>query len=448
MFDKTHHENRSLIIWIDQRIDNNENQKYLKKLRGDNDETSHTYDNSSNYIYTYKDVKTAINFIKTLRFEETIIIVSGSFFVEFIDVFKKNINDIYIIPKIIVFTSKGRKFPDDIMKNEKFYYYGGIKTSFGEIKYFIDIQKKKQDKNVTFPVEKNQITQYNKNPQFVLIERELDLILPSVYKKIIDLSETKNNIQFIQNMYIKYKDNPQYNYLLNPIVTNSNVPIELLSKYYARMYTIQGDFYQTINNDLKTDYNSNNLIYQPYIKTLYEGVKKGALKTCIGTELYSSLLLSEYEIQDLMNYSQRRNAYKPIIFSKSFISFSKDIYMVETFAKNVKKNTMLTIIKMNTENDLNTHADMEMISPFKEKEVLFFPFSAFEIADMEYDKMNDRYNIKLIYLGIINNFKMDKKVDMEYLKTLMEKTGVIKIDNLTKKDLLSKNDSCCCLCCC
>ena len=214
------------------------------------------------------------------------------------------------------------------------------------------------------------------------------------------------------------------------------------------MYTIEGDFHQTINNDLKTDYNSNNLIYQPYIKTLYEGVKKGALKTCIGTELYSSLLLSEYEIQDLMNYSQRRNAYKPIIFSKSFISFSKDIYMVETFAKNVKKNTMLTIIKMNTENDLNTHADMEMISPFREKEVLFFPFSAFEIADMEYDKMNDRYNIKLIYLGIINNFKMDKKVDMDYLKTLMEKTGVIKIDNLTKKDLLSKNDSGCCLCCC
>ena len=56
----------------------------------------------------------------------------------------------------------------------------------------------------------------------------------------------------------------------------------------------------------------------------------------------------------------------------------------------------------NIEYNLATHGDIENISFYpKEKEVLFFPFSSFEIKDIEEQIMNNEmiYIINLKYLG-------------------------------------------------
>ena len=57
------------------------------------------------------------------------------------------------------------------------------------------------------------------------------------------------------------------------------------------------------------------------------GVIKEALKTYIGVNLYSAQYLSPEEIQNLNNYKNYRKIDLPmcIIFSKGFLSFSKDI---------------------------------------------------------------------------------------------------------------------------
>ena len=48
---------------------------------------------------------------------------------------------------------------------------------------------------------------------------------------------------------------------------------------------------------------------------------------------------------------------------------------------------------------LSTHADIEKISFYpNEKEVLFFPFSSFEIKEININNENI-YEIKLLYLG-------------------------------------------------
>ena len=66
---------------------------------------------------------------------------------------------------------------------------------------------------------------------------------------------------------------------------------------------------------------------------------------------------------------------------------------------------------------LSTHADIDKLSFYKEREVLFFPFSTFEVKKVkETEKKNEKvYEIKLIYLGkylkeVENNLNNSKQL--------------------------------------
>ena len=116
------------LIWVDSNIDNEENSAYLEILK--------------NYVFLkvkyFKEVDEAINKIKEFEFIEIIIIISGRIYIKFIENFKKNLKDIYIIPKIIIFTGSKTKFIEynkqyKELFNHPFYNFGGIKTSFNEV---------------------------------------------------------------------------------------------------------------------------------------------------------------------------------------------------------------------------------------------------------------------------------------------------------------------------
>ena len=443
MEENINQDNQQIIIWIDTNIENQENQGYIRDL-------------GFNNVKTFKDINSGIIFIKTLRFKETSIILSGRLFIDFINSFKQNLKDIYIIPKIIVFTSKEKKFNQDIV-NDKFYTYGGIKYTFEEIKYFLNTQHISYSAlRTSFNNKLN--NQNNFNPTFTIINNEKDLLLPVFYSRLIELLETKNNDKFIQDIYVDYKNDSNYYELLNPIATIPDIPIELLSKYYARMYAIVGNFHRKLNDDLLTDFNENNIIYQPYIKTLYEGVKIKKKKKYIGFELYCPQLIPEQEIKNLMNYKEKnflRQSPIPLIFLKKFMFFTKDKNMAENIYS-FGKNTMITIKNSTSRTeydfDLSTHADMEEISLNSyEKDVLFFPFSAFGIDDIRYDSIKKRYNIYLIYFGNFKGFNNGKKFDNDYFKNFLRKTGLVekgKIDNIKINEYIgngkkSESDSCC-----
>ena len=96
-----------------------------------------------------------------------------------------------------------------------------------------------------------------------------------------------------------------------------------------------------------------------------------------------------------------------IVFAKTFFSFSKDKKIAEKYIKKENKNEKLKKVLYILEKDdkidysLSTHSDIENISIYPyEKEVLFFPFSSFEIQDIQDIKYNNEviYEIKLLYL--------------------------------------------------
>ena len=440
--------NKLEIIWIDKNIGNQENQQYLGDLKSSGSKSINNVKtnalnnglhmnreplNKKKYdIQEFIEIDKAIEYIKTIRFVETIIIVSGSYLSEFMKQFKANIRHIYIIPRIVVFTNPTRTFSEDILR-EKF-YSGAIKRSFQELKatinnYQMNHEEIKNNRDIL--VNK----QYAQQSIFVELKTKDDLKLPQYYEKLVEILETKDNPYFISKMFNIYKNDPKYNSLLNQMIYISDIPIELLIKYYARLYTIDGDFYKKMNSELTIE-TYDNIIYQPYIKTLYEGSEKKFFNNCEGMELYSSQTFSDNEINEIYDYKNnflkdtnelKKDLPMPIIFSKIFLSFNKDINEAEKYIR-YGKNVML-ILKLNDNKyNLKTHADIEEFSFYpNEKEVLFFPFSAFGIKNFEFIPYKKLYNIELIYYGKFNKeFDVSQNIDsIDFVKFIM-KTGLVK----------------------
>ena len=78
--------------------------------------------------------------------------------------------------------------------------------------------------------------------------------------------------EYTNLLYDTYsKENSNVKELLGSIKSLSNIPIEILSKYYAKLYSIDSKFHQDINRDLGLNKTEK---YLPFIKALYEGIKK------------------------------------------------------------------------------------------------------------------------------------------------------------------------------
>ena len=57
-------------------------------------------------------------------------------------------------------------------------------------------------------------------------------------------------IWYTSSLYDEFSKNEKVKKLLGSIKSLSDIPIEILSKYYARLYTAESDFYKNINKDL------------------------------------------------------------------------------------------------------------------------------------------------------------------------------------------------------
>ena len=297
----------SIVIWVDPQVDNAENKKYLKFM------------DKFDYLKVryFKEIKLAIAEIKKIDFEETLIILSGKLYFDFIDIFKENLNDINIIPKILVFTSKAEIFKEKLneynkMKECPFYISEGIKTNFTAIQRYFSQKEKKLDFK-----EEGQLT-------IEYIDKKEKLLLPILYKSLIDSPQYDEIEKFNEIIYKNnLKENKNIIYLLKSIDSRPNIPIELLSKYYARMYTAESNnddniFHFKMNKDLRENRND---IYLPYIKVLYAGITLKLFPLASNHKLYRGTFLSNKEIEKIKDNLRKRINGLPgaIIFSKEFL---------------------------------------------------------------------------------------------------------------------------------
>ena len=424
----------SYIIWVDTYIEKEKINKYLKEF-----ESLGYYKNKF-----FRNIEAAIEQIKNIEFEETIIIINEKIYINFIEYFQKNIKEISIIPQITIFSDNKDEF---IQKNKEykniidhpFYNSGGIKTNFEEIKKMIINNGDK--KKVLNRNDEGNLT-------FEYINSKEKLLLPMLYKSLMEVTDNDNIEDFTQFLYDNYgSKNPEIGKLLNFVKNISDIPNELLSKYYARIYTDENSgFCYNLNKDLRENKKE---CYLSFIKVLYEGVKLQSLSPTTDTKLFRGSKLLNSEIEKIKKYLKQKIEGLPgaIVFSKTFLSFSKDMGVAQKFLEKNYENKLSNVLFIlekdnNMDSSISSHADIEKLSMFpEEREVLFFPFSSFEIKNIkEVHNNNIDYEIELLYLGkYLKEFKKDKKLiekeniipDSEFKKQIVQ-FGLIKQENVEK----------------
>ena len=386
------------LIWIDAKVNNNENTGYQTRLKKDYGLNIETYDKAEN----------GINALEKIQFESIFVITSGTIYPEFFGYMKRTFTELRVVPFSIIFTSSTKAFidkhkNDEIgqLYNKTFYNRGGVVDKFSKVINFIEEIYSNLDSFITNDKYKGIFTKNYKD--LIAFEKVgIRLQLPSFYKDIyynehINYNELNNFTKFfLQN----FCSNEEVEKLLKPLILFKEVPEEIISKYWARAYTYETPFYSIMNKSLmRKEYKE----YEIYIKLLYKGLALDSYRPQFGSTISRGTKLEISEI----NYLKSIAGTEQIIYNRSFLSFSLNKEKSIKFESNeerinansdeianppkkgdTKSFSVLIQLSNINEEDKNKYlissAQLYDISRYtKEEEVLIFPFTGFEVTDWE-----------------------------------------------------------------
>ena len=434
------------IIWLDKNITNVENKTYLRALEK-------KYESKKIKITSFDNLnKQYFEFLENInnKFKTMIFIISGNLYEDYITKLEDNLKSILYIPINIIFTSenylnmliKKSNNISEIVSNKisDSFYNQGICTNLEEIldkifyfnNYDLDEETTLLDDN-----------DYTGCFTFSIVKSYKDLIIPGIYGKI-ELENNKINQQDVKNFnYFLVKNFYSYDLkkLLFPFIKLKEVPFELISKIYARIYTFDdGKFYKVINQKLMK---SEGELYETFVQMMYKGIEIKSFISKFDQVLYRGSYLSDEELKNLEEidfeiHKRENDVPCGLVFSQTFLSFSKN----ENKAKEFAKNVIFIIEKLNVskiEDSLSSNADINKFSVFTdEQEILFFPFSSFivkKIENYEFEIKTDKKTVKKITLEYLGKYKT--KIMEEILQISPEEVKEM-FDNSTFGKILKK----------
>ena len=449
--------NEEILIWIDKNYDNFENNLYLKKLKK----------NKNLSIFCFKNVKEALNFILSkneIKFRAIFILISGSLYPDYYKKLKEKIKKITFLPTRCIFTSdstsnkikENKELYKELEIESSFYNKEGVKTQFFDcIKSFEKYILYNNSKLKNFNHSK-----FNKSYDgcltFEQIYSENQLFLPFIFNNkkdnIINSASNKDIISFENFIQGNFKEE-QIQKLIIPMLYIKNFPKEILSKFFARMYTEETKFYREMNKALMKQEKN----YNTYVKVMYEGLYLGSLYHSENDILYRGTKMTRKEIDNIRksfeewNKIKDKNLPKFLLYSRTFLSFTKDKINIRSFLGKTDEYfyRVIFILKNNTEilNKYSSNADLENLSSIpSEKEVLFFPYTAFCLKNI-FEKIEENQKciyIELDYLGvyehIFNKFISSENIQNEFFNSLCIK-GINYNSDIISSDLLNNIDN-------
>ena len=319
------------VIWIDKSVYNDENQGYKKIMEDKYGLEVNTFDNAKLGIEAIKETET---------YSPIFIITSGSIYPEFYQFFKRAVTYIKNLPVQIIFTSSVQGFKAKHKNDEigqqigKFYNLGGVTDIFSDVENFIvKMNTKLKNYKVNCPYTYSRSQDFTGLQTFSYISESKTLSLPMFYKSIlinskIDYKETLAFIHFVLNNF----GNKKIAELFKGMILFNDIPDPILSKFFARGYTLESPFYGIMNQNLmKKNYN----YFSTYIKFLYKGIINNSYQPKTDCTLYRGTKLESFEINYLKNILKKKklNHEIPIIYCTSFLSFSTNYITAENLAK-------------------------------------------------------------------------------------------------------------------
>ena len=425
------------IFWLDQKVDNEFNQRCLDIIK-------YEFSDLVLSIKEMKEEKELFNIIKEIKFEIFIVIVSGLKFPQYIDKLKQT--NLTSIPLTIIFTSNKEELKKKIDENYKIYLEDKFYNPLGIVDQFDDLKNKLKSVFNELKDKLNDIKlgnlegikDYQNCFTFEYIDNENKLIFPYLYNRIMSKikvtnDEIKNTNIFILNNYGEIEDIKN---LIFPLLLIDNIPIDILAKFWSRIYTKDCAFYINLNNNLMKLNNKN---YNSYIQILYSGLNQYMYKD--NKILYRGTNISEREMNDIIKkYNEKKDELSYLVYSRAYLSFSLDKSLIVQFLKDIKgTKKVLFKLENNKNNKILSNAQLKDISFFRdENEILFFPFSSFIIKNIYLD--NDIYCIDLLYLGVYEEKIKEKieKINPKEIKEIMKESSFSK--DVMKAQVMLNNE--------
>ena len=460
---------KGLLIWIDTNIETEENQYYIKLLK------------SNKYLKLkyYNNVNEAFNFILQEQPKIIYIIVSGRDYPNYFHKLNENIKKIKILPICCIFTSEYMKqkyihkevnyeygINEDVLLsiNHPFYNKGSINTHLDScIKFFLNYQSFFPIDNSTFINENNNNIKNDIRLTFDLITSRNQLIMPFLFHKNMEKKEIRNIeiINFYNYIFNKYNENV-IKQLIKPLLyIKWDIPIEIISKFFARMYTEETQFYKEMNKSLQEKNVTN---YKTYIEIMYNGLFLKSLHRTNELELFRGTKMSRKELDEIKkNFEEWKNnpnkkLPKYLLYARSFMSFTKDKNKYKQFVGETNNEFYGVIIELKYSKDIikkySSNVDIESISKFpEEKEVIFYPYTTFCLQNIDENKYKNKkwINIEIGYLGkyevVYEEFEKDKNFQKSFVGSLFSdacnyNNDIIDSNLLVEDDIknLKKND--------
>ena len=459
------------IIWIDKKVKNIEIQKVLTKLEESVKGAK---------IYPVESIEEAFDLIKNKK-EEIILkdgnkkevkifqfrlfytIINSSLSEDFFNEYIKATKELTIISANIIFCEdefKNKYSPyylDDFLNSGKVYneksldkiidYINKDETNFLNDSYLMD------SKEIYKPMKRSYGNVFFKGNNLS------DIAYPFFFGQIINSTlineyELESFQKFLLNYYPELKD-----LIIPSREKKMSIPYYLLAKFYLHMYTYENClFFKNMNLDLTNDKFD---IYRIYIFLLYDALNKKSIKSYFKKSLYRGTVLSKKEFENLENIlksnndeDEEKNDNKKaknenkinsfFYYCKMFLSFSKSEKVAKNFLNfgNDELIPVLFEVKGLNEEDMKnnnffvSNLDLENISEYKnEEEVLFLPFSCFEIlsiTDEEIVSFGENLKFKRIILNYLYKYKSQL---YDYIKDIKEKE---KLQNFLKLSINSE----------
>ena len=426
-------------LWLDANINIGENLMYQ--------DTTKKVNNIKFFPFT--ETKNCIEKIKEIRYQKTFILVSGSLLNEFYQEFIEIINQIEILPEIIVFTRRTSiPFIKEkiIEKNNPLFDVDSIYYNFKKV------QNRLKKENLYIPEPRNTMTyQRDETFTFEYIKESRDLILPLYFTDFIEYP-TKSDIatfnKFILDICSENKE--MTNLMQQLIISNISIPCQILIKYYLRAYTIESNFCYDMNHSLI--YGNNEDIYDTYIKVCYNSLLLKYIEPSTEKKLFIGARIKKGELEYIKNSFSNKKENLPacICYNKSFLSSSyQEIVALKFMIRREKKGDEEYVIyefekgtELDNLNGSNSNIEKYSFYEKNEGEILFFPFSSFEITKLpeesEYKAPNGKaYSYYRIYLNYLGKYKekiiMNEKIPESNFSTIILKTEILEKFQMEKK---------------
>ena len=396
------------VVWIDQNNSGPENKRYLQICSNVLKNFSFTLVNS---------VKEGYECLKKFEFKLIYVILSGKLAEEFLDIYEENLQKLKIITLNIIFCYKKKFHEAKKYSNDPFYNPGGVVSEFEKVIEFL----KRDEKYKIYKLKENIKISDNKIfDNFTFVEKKIENIaFPIILKKFSSYFISEEELEkFKRFLLINYHNQLKTSMkeLLNPKI---KIPYYLYSKIFVRFYTIETNFYK----DLAKALLSNNFKdFRIFIFTLYNGLNRKVLDDVHDVHLYRFAKINKEEYNKIIEKPNK------IIFTRKFLSFNRNLNTALDFLKldeqpNLKNVLFVVEPLKGYINDKVTNINTEELSYFsEEKEVVFLPFSGFEISGY---KEEEEENYTIINLNYLN--KYEKKI-----KDYIDARSKDKVDNFLK----------------